>query len=74
MEVDVRLFATLRQERFRNKKIDLPEGTTAGEIIRQLNIPPKDVALIMINGKHAKTESTLRANDVVALFPFMAGG
>ena len=74
MEIDVRLFATLRQDRFRNKKMEIPEGTTAGEIIRQLNILPKDVALIMVNGHHTTAESALQANDVMALFPFMAGG
>lgn len=74
MEVEVRLFASLRKDRFQTEHREFPEGTTAGEIIRQLGIVPKDVAILLVNGHHVAEDHVLQARDVLSLFPLVAGG
>jgi molybdopterin converting factor small subunit len=74
MEVEIRLFATLRQGRFRARKLDLPEGTAVGEVLRQLAIEPQDVAILLLDGRHVSDRDTLQPDGVLALFPPVAGG
>lgn len=72
--IEVRLFATLREGR--GKIIILPaaEYPTAGDIIRHLQIPVEEVAILLINGFHSKPEAEVKEGDVVALFPPVGGG
>ena len=59
MHVTVKLFATLRKDRFDEKDFELPDGVTAGEIIDRIGIPPTEVTLIFINGRHSMPEQSL---------------
>lgn len=52
--------------------LDVPEDTTAGELLKVLKL--QDTIFILINGKHAETNHVLRANDRVVLYPPVAGG
>lgn len=72
--IEVRLFATLREGR--DKVVMLPAGDfpDAGAIIRHLNIPAEEVAILLINGFHKKPADAVKAGDVVALFPPVGGG
>ena len=74
MHVTVKLFATLRKDRFDEKDLDLPAGVTAGEIISTFAIPPAEVTLIFINGRHSTPEAKLANGDTLALFPPIGGG
>lgn len=74
MNVDVRLFASLRQGRFQQATMDLREGETLGELLERLQIRPHEVGISMVNGRHASLERTLAEGDSVALFPPIAGG
>jgi molybdopterin synthase sulfur carrier subunit len=74
MHVTVKLFATLRKDRFDEKDLELPDGVTAGEIIDMLAIPPTEVTLIFINGRHSAPETKLTGGDTLALFPPIGGG
>ena len=74
MEVEIRLFATLRQGRFRKRKLDLHEGITVGKVLKELGIQPREVAILLVNGQDATERVTLRPDDVMALFPAIAGG
>jgi molybdopterin converting factor small subunit len=74
MEVEIRLFATLRQGRFHKRKLDLSEGTTVGEALKQLGIDTREVAILLVNGHHATEHDTLAPDGVMALFPPVAGG
>jgi molybdopterin synthase sulfur carrier subunit len=74
MYVTVKLFATLRKDRFDEKDLELPDGVTAGEIIDMLAIPPTEVTLIFINGRHSVPETKLTRGDTLALFPPIGGG
>jgi len=74
VQVKVRLFATLRINREKEMMMDLAEGSTTKDIIERLNILEKDAAIIMINGKGAKLDTTLENNDTVSIFPPVGGG
>jgi sulfur-carrier protein len=74
MHVTVKLFATLRKGRFDEKDLELSNGVTAGEIIDMIAIPPTEVTLIFINGRHSLPETKLAGGDILALFPPIGGG
>lgn len=72
--IEVRLFATLRQGRGKVQMLE-PEGfACAGDIIRHLEIPVEEVAILLINGFHQKPETPVKDGDIVALFPPVGGG
>jgi molybdopterin synthase sulfur carrier subunit len=74
MHVTVKLFATLRKDRFDEKTFELPDGVTTGEIVDRVGIPPTEVTLIFINGRHSMPETKLTDGDTLALFPPIGGG
>lgn len=74
MKITVKLFATLRENREKEVLHDIDEGTTPKDIIEGLDIPIKDVAIIMVNGRRVDVETELKDGDVLALFPPVGGG
>ena len=74
MKVEVRLFAGFRRGRLGRQTMDLPEGTSLRELVRQLEIPEEEVALLLINGRYGDLDRRLSDNDVASLFPAVAGG
>jgi sulfur-carrier protein len=79
MPLHVKLFATLRQfipgyDPYQGLVLDLPAGTTPGQIIQQLNLPPEDVTLILVDGVQQQPEYRLQGHERVAFFPPIGGG
>jgi molybdopterin synthase sulfur carrier subunit len=74
MDIEVRLFATLRQGRFGKKNLAFREGAKVHDVIQQLQIAPAEVSILLVNGQNAQLDHTLRAGDVVSLFPAVGGG
>lgn len=74
MGVRIKLFATLRTGRFSEKTYEIKPGTTISNIIEELGLPPEQVSIIFVNGRHAKPDTILREGDDVALFPPVGGG
>jgi len=74
MLVEVRLFATFREGRFKERKIDVLEGETLGDLLAELEIPEEKARILLVNGVAASGERRLAGGDVVAVFPPMAGG
>lgn len=75
MKITVKLFAFLREGRGKIKQLDLAkESTTIRDILAQLNIAEKDLAIILLNGNDAKLNQKLKDGDVLALFPPAGGG
>ncbi|KLU59974.1 ThiS family protein [Peptococcaceae bacterium CEB3] len=74
MRVTVKLFATLREGRFKAVTWDLPEGTEVGEILRRLNIKQEEVSILLVNGREAKVCQVLSEGDAVSAFPPIGGG
>ena len=74
MVVEVKLFATFREGRFSEKKIDLSEESSIGDLLKYLKIPEKDAKVLIVNGQAVSVKHKLNDNDIVAIFPPIAGG
>lgn len=76
MKITVKLFATLRQGRFKIGEFEYPEGITVGQVLDKLMISRQEmeIGIIFINGKHAEFASIIEAGDILAIFPPVAGG
>ena len=72
--IEVRLFATLREGRGKVQHLDAADISVAGDIIRKLEIPAEEVAILLINGFHQKPETAVKDGDIVAIFPPVGGG
>jgi sulfur-carrier protein len=79
MEIEVKLFATLRDylpkgsSRF-SCKMEVDGSTRVQDILSQLKIPEEIPKIILINGVHGKREQVLKDGDVLSIFPPVAGG
>ncbi len=74
MVVQVRLFATFREGRFNEEDLELPDGISVGGLLDRLKIPVKDAKIIILNGIAASAEQELNDQDIIAIFPPIAGG
>jgi molybdopterin synthase sulfur carrier subunit len=77
--IRVRLFATLRRlrpglgigEAF---PVELEAGTTVGGLVRQLELPDKEIKLIFVNGIVRDLAHVLLDGDELGIFPPVGGG
>ncbi|MDP3842036.1 MAG: MoaD/ThiS family protein [Oxalobacteraceae bacterium] len=83
MRITVKLYATLSDylppERKHNAiALDVPPGTTIGELLARFKLPPKLVHLVLLNGVYIAPEKRLphplSEADVLAIWPPIAGG
>ena len=72
--IEVRVFATLRIGRDKISRFPAEDLPDAAALMKKLDIPAEDVAIILINGFHSKPESPVKDGDIVSLFPPVAGG
>lgn len=54
--------------------LDVPAGTTVGQVVHSLRIPSELERLTVVNGRDAVPEQPLSEGDVLSLFPPLAGG
>lgn len=74
VKVEVRLFATLRDNRFKKSLIEYNEGITPGKIFLDLGIDYEDVAIILVNGRDGLLDTLLMDGDTLSVFPPVGGG
>lgn len=83
MKITFKLFATLSDYLPPQKKgnivdLDISDETTIAEIVQQFNLPLQLVHLVLVNGRYIKPEDrdchVLKENDVLAIWPPVAGG
>jgi sulfur carrier protein ThiS len=83
MQITVKLFASLTDYlpagAAHNKVVlDVAEDTTIAAIVQSLNLPPKLVHLVLVNGYYiapdARAGRRLRPGDALAIWPPVAGG
>jgi sulfur carrier protein len=74
MEIQIRLFAGLREYARHGDMVELEEGRDVLDLIEKLGIPPQKVAIILVNGRHAREGQHLHDGETVSLFPAIAGG
>lgn len=74
MRITVKLFATFRENRFKEARRDYPPGTTVADVVAELGIDPDLIGMIFIHGRAAEFDRVLKEDDVLALFPLLGGG
>ncbi|MCU0578510.1 MAG: MoaD/ThiS family protein [Desulfobacterota bacterium] len=79
MHIELHLFASLAEylpdhEKGNPNVLELPAGTSIGELIDLLKIPSEAPRIIFRNGIHADREAVLMDGDRVGMFPPLAGG
>ncbi len=83
MKIKLKLFAML-EERLppgsddNTMELEVPEGTTASQIVDRMKIPRAMATLAMVDGVHltpaAFERQALHAGETLAIFPPIAGG
>ena len=79
MKIEVNLYATLSQYIPDGKKgpthiMDVAEGTTVNELLRQLGVPIQSAKLIFLDGIHSDLEAELKEGNRLGVFPPVGGG
>lgn len=74
MQVNVKLFATLRDGRFKIKRTELEDQSRVIDVIKKCDLPLKEVAICLVNGRDADSDYLLQEGDTVAIFPPVGGG
>lgn len=72
MQVQVKLFVTLRKNRIQN--VELPDESDAKDLIHQLGIPLEEVGLLSVNKRQATLDQRLKERDVIYIMPPIGGG
>ena len=79
MEIEVKLFATLRDylpqgsSRF-SCKMEVDGQTRVQDVLLKLKIPEEMPKIILVNGIHGKNDQILKDGDILSVFPPVAGG
>jgi molybdopterin converting factor small subunit len=74
MKIEIRLFASLRKYSNDKSGIELEDGANVSDFIERIGVPPSEVAIILVNGRHAHQDQRLHDGEAVSLFPAIAGG
>jgi len=59
------------------REIKVVEGTTVQDVINEYNIPPDRAHIVLVNGVFVcedKTQHILKEQDVLSIWPPVAGG
>ena len=72
--MEVRLFATLREKHGKSPDVPWHEGMTGQDLLSALEIPPGDVSIFLVGGKHTDLGAALNPDDIIAIFPPVGGG
>ncbi|NWG32364.1 MAG: MoaD/ThiS family protein [Rhodocyclaceae bacterium] len=84
MRITFKLFASLQdylplEARAKNAlSLDLPEGTTLGQVIERFGLPQKSCHLVLIDGRFVppaeRATCVLHDGETLAIWPPIAGG
>ncbi|MDI6812013.1 MAG: MoaD/ThiS family protein [Desulfitobacteriaceae bacterium] len=74
MRVTIKLFATLREGRFKVENWELPARASVKDVLERLGIKSEGIAIILVNGRDTQVEYELQEGDAISLFPPVGGG
>ena len=79
MKVTVRVFGYLRTYCNRTSSeaftVDLPERSSAQDLLNELEIPEKEDIMVVVNNVTVrKRDHVINEHDSVLLYPFLGGG
>jgi len=55
-------------------ELDVPEGTTVGDVLNLLDVPGNKAIILLVNGRSRQRGHALRAGDRMVFFPPLEGG
>jgi sulfur carrier protein ThiS len=79
MQVHVKLIATYQRLLPSGTKgnvipLEVPEGTTIGQVMTRFEVPLDDTSVILLNGLTVPLDTPLSEGDTAAAFSAIAGG
>lgn len=74
MNIEVRLFESLKQRQPQNGLVCLVEGSRVSDLLEALGISMDDVGILMINRADGRFDQLLQNGDLVTLIPPIGGG
>ncbi len=74
IKIFLKLFASLRLDRFDAAYREYDRGISVAGVIRTEGLPEEEVTLMLVNGRHVECKHTLADGDTLALFPPLGGG
>ena len=74
MDVEIRLFESLKKHQPEGAKVRLAEGSRVTDLLDALGISVDDVGILIINQSDGRFDQLLRNGDVVTLIPPIGGG
>ena len=74
MQLEIKLFASLQKFMPEQESIEWEDGCTVSDLLARIGISPSEVAIVLVNGRHAQLEQKLHDGETVAFFPPIAGG
>lgn len=74
MQITIKLFATFRNNRFKEAHQEHATGTDIRSITNSLGLTPGDIGVLMVNGRHAEIDDVLNDGDTLSIFPLVGGG
>ena len=79
MKIRVRLYGTLGthisgHDPLKGMEMEVPDNSTAGDLIDQLDIPKKKIGIISVDGNLVKKTQPLQRGNVVRIYRPIAGG
>ncbi len=79
MEIEVKLFATLRDYLPKGSgqfscRVEVDSADTVRDVLEKLEIPEDMPKIILVNGVHSNLDRVLQYGDILSVFPPVAGG
>jgi len=74
MNVLVKLFATFRNDRFKEKRCEYEAGTMVSQVIEELNLPEDQIGAVLVNARHVEDDQELKDGDTLSISPLVGGG
>lgn len=74
MDIEIRLFESLKKHRPEGAKVRLSEGSRVTDLLDALGIPTDDVGILMVNRADGRFDQRLQNGDVVTVIPPIGGG
>jgi len=74
MKIEIRLFATLREGRWKKNILNYENRVTPRMIIEELHIDQSEVAILLHNGMAGNLDVELKDGDILSIFPPVGGG
>ena len=74
MDVEVRLFESLKKHQPEGGKVRLAAGSRVSDLLDALAISTDDVGVLMVNRADGRFDQLLQNGDVVTVIPPIGGG